>query len=121
MKLLLVDDDPMILLLAARVLEQAGFSVTAVSSAAEALAGARRDPPDAFLLDFQLEDMDGDVLLARLREEAALAATPVVFLTGASGDPELARIRSLGARGVIEKPFDPAELPARVRALLEGE
>lgn len=118
MTLLLVDDDPMILLLASRVLEGAGYVVRQATSGEEALALASAEPPDALILDLHLEDMDGDALLARLRAEPGLEETPVVFLTGTSDARALDALAALGARGVISKPFDPGGLADRLNALL---
>lgn len=119
MKVLVVDDDPLILVLAERVLGQEGFEVRSAGSAREALSTALADPPDAFLLDVQLDDMDGDVLLSRLRDQPALRGIPAVFLTGTSDPEEVARLNGLGALGVIRKPFDPASIATRLRTLLE--
>ncbi|HUH11963.1 MAG TPA: response regulator [Longimicrobiales bacterium] len=118
MILLLVDDDPMILLLAGRVLEAAGYVVRAAGSGADALAQARREAPDALLLDLFLDDVDGDELLPRLRDVPGLAGVPVAFLTGQDDSAEVARLTALGARGVIAKPFDPEALAGEVRRLL---
>lgn len=118
MKLLLVDDDPMILLLASRVLERAGYEVRTAASGADALEAARSDPPDALLLDLFLDDMDGDALLGRLRELPGVASAPAAFLTGARDAAEVARLEGLGARGVIHKPFAPDALAEQVRGLL---
>ena len=118
MTLLLVDDDPMILLLAGRVLEGAGWVVRTAPSADAALAHARQEVPDALLLDLFLGEVDGDELLARLRELPGMTDVPAAFLTGERDTAEMERLRALGARGVIAKPFDPHTLPEQVRRLL---
>ena len=118
MTLLLVDDDPMILLLAGRVLEAAGWVVRTATSAEGALEHARREVPDALLLDLFLGGVDGDELLGRLREVPGMTYVPAAFLTGQRDAAEVGRLRALGARGVIAKPFDPETLSEQVRRLL---
>ncbi len=119
MRVLLVDDDPDMLLITGTVLSRSGsFQVRQAANAREALDLARREPPDAIITDYQLPDMDGDQLLKQLRAEKSLAAVPVIFLTGKSEPADVARLMRLGARAVIGKPFDPLELPDRIKQIL---
>jgi two-component system OmpR family response regulator len=117
-RLLLVDDDPLILLAAGAALRaDGGFSVREASTAEAALSEAAADPPDAVVTDVQLPDLDGPDLLARLRAGPATRDVPVIFLTAASG-PAADRLAGLGASGVIAKPFDLSTFAAAVRRLL---
>ncbi len=119
MRVLLVDDDPEMLLIAGTVLSRSGsFQVSQAASAREALELARREPPEVVITDYQLPDMDGDQLLERLRVEKSLAAVPVIFLTGKSEPADVARLMRLGARAVIGKPFNPLELADRIKQIL---
>ncbi len=119
MRVLLVDDDPEMLLIAGTVLTRSGsFQVRPAACAQEALDLAHREPPEVIITDYQLPDMDGDQLLEKLRAEPALAAIPVIFLTGKSDPADVARLMRLGARAVIGKPFDPQELPDRIKQIL---
>ena len=119
MRVLLVDDDPEILLVAATVLVRSGeFQVSQAGSAEEALASARLNPPEVVITDYLLPDMDGARLLERLRAEKVLALIPVIFLTGKSEPADVERLQRLGARGVIGKPFDPFELVDRIKQIL---
>jgi CheY-like chemotaxis protein len=112
-RLLLVDDEPDIRAIATMALERVGgHDVTAVGSAAEAVAAAERERPDAVLLDVMMPDVDGPVALERLRP--VIGEVPVIFLT-AKQDAE--RLRALGAAGVIAKPFDPLALADEVAAI----
>lgn len=118
-RVLLVDDDPDILLIAGTVLTGSGsFQVRPAACAQEALDIARREPPDVVITDYQLPDMDGDQLLEQLRADKSLAAIPVIFLTGKSDPADVTRLMRLGARAVIGKPFDPQELPDRIKQIL---
>lgn len=121
MKVLLIDDDPDLVILASYALEKVGgFEVVTSAGGAEAVALARREGPDVILLDFLMPELDGPELLALLRSTPELGSTPVIFLTGKEGEAEAERLLALGARGVITKPFDPAALPGEVERLLAG-
>ncbi|MGJ5180131.1 response regulator [Bradyrhizobium oligotrophicum] len=71
--------------------------------------------PDVILLDVMMPVMDGPATLAQLRQNAATADFPVVFMTARTQARETDRFRSLGAVGVIAKPFDPMTLAALLR------
>jgi two-component system OmpR family response regulator len=123
-KILVVDDDPDIRRIAALALERiGGFRVLLAEDAATALDLAAREAPDLVLLDVSMPGADGPSVLASLRALPAVLAgdarpVPVVFFTAASNDAEVERLRALGAVGVVPKPFEVAELPRRVRAIL---
>lgn len=119
MRVLLVDDDPEIALVARLALERFGGHRVALAATAEAaLAAARAEPPDVLILDVLLPDATGPELLDRLRGVPALAGVPAVFLTGKTDDAWAARLSAAGAAGVIAKPFDPTTLAADVERLL---
>jgi DNA-binding response OmpR family regulator len=114
--ILVVDDDPDIRRIAALSLERiGGFRVSLAATAEEALEQATRAPPDLVLLDVSMPGTDGPATLAMLRALAATECVPVVFFTATSSDGEIARLCALGAIGVISKPFDLVDLPARIR------
>jgi CheY-like chemotaxis protein len=120
LEILYVDDEPDIREVAAMALELDGsMAVTTASSGPEALAlldGGMK--PDVVMLDVMMPDMDGPAVLAEMRCRQELASTPVVFITARAQAHELARFVSLGAVGVITKPFDPMTLPIELRAVL---
>jgi CheY-like chemotaxis protein len=86
------------------------FSVRSCSSGPEALATAVDWSPDMILCDVMMPIMDGPATLARLRECPQTVNTPVVFMTARAGTREIEHFKSLGATGVIVKPFDPMTL-----------
>lgn len=86
------------------------------ASGQEALVAATEWAPDVILLDVMMPVMDGAATLSRLRENPRTASIPVVFMTARAQSSELELFRSLGAAGVIPKPFDPMTLAASVRA-----
>jgi CheY-like chemotaxis protein len=89
------------------------------ASGEEALAVAETWSPDIVLLDVMMPVMDGAATLARLRENPRTDRIPVVFMTARAQSREIDQLRSLGAIGVISKPFDPMKLAASVRAHVE--
>jgi two-component system alkaline phosphatase synthesis response regulator PhoP len=118
-RLLLVDDDDGVRFVARSALERVGgWTVTAVSSGAEAISAAVTAPPDAILLDVMMPGLDGPSTLARLRENPATAGIPVIFLTAKARSSQHDTLLELGATGVLVKPFDPMQLSNQVAALL---
>jgi CheY-like chemotaxis protein len=119
-KILVVDDDPDIRRIAALSLERlGGFRVALAASAEEALEEAwGAEPPDVVLLDVSMPGTDGPATLRALRASSATERLPVVFFTATSSEEEVARLRRLGAVGVVAKPFDLADLPRRVSEIL---
>ena len=121
MKILLIDDDPDLLLITKVILEKtAGFHVLQALTGTEALEIARREGPDVVLMDVMMPDMNGPELLTKFRQEASLKDIPVVFLTGKSDPVQVASLGRLGVQGVIGKPFQPLELADRLLAILKA-
>jgi two-component system OmpR family response regulator len=120
-RILFVEDDPDIQTVAKMALEAlGGFIVLACSSGAEALAEVDGFAPDLVLLDVMMPGMDGPTTLIALRALPAAQAVPVIFMTAKVQAQEVSRYRSLGAEGVIAKPFDPMALSDRVRSIWSG-
>ncbi|UCH62875.1 MAG: response regulator [Fidelibacterota bacterium] len=121
-KILLVDDDPVILMTATKSLEKTGdFQVLQAHNAGEAIERARQEHPNVILTDLFLPDKDGTALLDQLLYDDTLSNIPVIFLT-AKTDPSLvAELVSHGAKGVISKPFDPLKLPDQLKEILNKE
>src|SRR5262245_16705603 len=114
-RLLLVDDNPVVLGLTAQLLEGAGHAVAVAADGVEALAALRREPPDAVLLDLGLPGLAGEDVLAAIRREPRWAAVPVALV---SGRPDVAEVAArLCAAGALRKPFDVAELQGLVDRL----
>jgi len=117
-KILLVDDEPVLVETIAYNLEQAGYQVITAADGASALEAAQRETPDLIILDIMLPEMDGLEVCRQLRRESETATTPIMMLT-AKGD-EIDKVVGLevGADDYVIKPFGRRELLARVRALL---
>jgi CheY-like chemotaxis protein len=120
-KILVVDDDADIRRIAALALERlGGFDVVLADSAEAGVELAQRERPDLVLLDVSMPGIDGPAALAAMRANEATRDVPVVFFTAASSDAEVARLRSLGAAGVVPKPFEISELPKLISGFLSS-
>jgi two-component system alkaline phosphatase synthesis response regulator PhoP len=117
-KILVVDDEAVLVETIAYNLEQAGYQVITAADGGSALEAARRETPDLVILDLMLPEMDGLEVCRQLRRENTTATIPIMMLT-AKGD-EIDKVVGLevGADDYVTKPFGRRELLARVRALL---
>lgn len=121
MKVLVIDDDDDIRRIARLSLSRVGgLDVVEASDGPTGVACARAESPDVILLDVMMPGMDGPATLLSLRANPDTAAIPVVFLTAKAMPDEVRRLRSLGVRGVLNKPFDPMTLAAELKAALAG-
>ena len=115
-KILLVDDEPDITANLAPFLERAGFSVATAADGVEALRQIESFAPDLMVLDVLMPSLDGRETLRRLRQKGNW--TPVILLTQVGAAVERAMALEEGADDYLNKPFDPYELVARIRAVL---
>jgi two-component system alkaline phosphatase synthesis response regulator PhoP len=117
-KILVIDDESVLVETIAYNLEQAGYQVITAGDGTSALQAAHRELPDLIILDIMLPEMDGLEVCRQLRRESSTATTPIMMLT-AKGD-EIDKVVGLevGADDYVTKPFGRRELLARVRALL---
>jgi CheY-like chemotaxis protein len=115
---LYVDDEPDIRQIVQISLELSRtMTVHTAESGEQALVVARAVLPDLVLLDVMMPKLDGPGTLHRMRQDPVLAAVPVIFMTAKAMPGEIAHLYSLGAAGVIAKPFDPMLLAGQVTAL----
>lgn len=121
MKVLIVDDEEDVRFVARMSLGRIGaMTVLEASSGEEGIARARAERPDFILLDMMMPGLDGAATFRALRSHAETASIPVVFLTAKAMAPEVQRLKDLGAKGVVLKPFDPMTLARDIRAILES-
>lgn len=114
-RILLVEDDPAIRRTLSRGLSEHGATVTAVTTAVEAIQVLAVDRPDAVMLDLGLPDLDGSDVLAMVR---ATSDIPVVIGTARDDEREIVRLLDAGADDYLVKPFSATQAMARVRAVL---
>ncbi len=115
MRVLVVDDEPMVREVVTRYLERDGFAVTTASTGTEALALVGQSTPDLVVLDLMLPGVGGMEILSRLR---AMGDVPVILLTARVEEADRVLGLELGADDYVVKPFSPRELAARVRSVL---
>ena len=118
-RVLVVDDDELILEVAQMCLEAVGgWQVTTASSGQEGLDRAVSERPDAIVMDVMMPGMDGPTTAVALRENPVTAGIPIVLLTAKAqgkGQPDLS---ALPVVGVLSKPFDPMLLPGTLASML---
>jgi adenylate cyclase len=116
-KILVVDDTPQNIRVLEAVLGARGYAVTSAASGPEALLKVIADPPDLVLLDVVMPGMNGLEVCRQLRDDPLTHLLPVVMIT-ASGDQEKVTALESGADDFVQKPFNQAELLARVASLV---
>jgi two-component system, sensor histidine kinase and response regulator len=117
--IMIVDDNPANLKLLADMLRQQGHEVSSFPLGRLALVAAAKSPPDLFLLDITMPEMDGYEVCERLKSAVALSDIPVIFLSALTAT--LDKVKGFKAGGVdyISKPFQFEEVHARVKTHLE--
>ena len=114
-KLLIIEDDPYIMRALSSILEIEGYALDCVTTGADALSKARSDPPDIFLLDLGLPDMDGLQVIQQLRTQTR---RPIIILSARAQENEKVLALDYGADDYVTKPFGAKELKARIRSAL---
>jgi signal transduction histidine kinase/DNA-binding response OmpR family regulator len=120
-RVLVVDDDSSIRQICREVLELGGYQVRDAGSANTALAEARRFRPDMFLLDVLMPGTDGYRLAELIRADPAIGMAPIMFLSARGDTADKVRAFRSGAEDYMVKPFDTAELLARVAKALDRQ
>lgn len=117
-RILHVEDDPSIQAVAKVALEAVGgFMVLSCSCGQDALDQVQGFAPDFILLDVMMPGMDGPQTLQELGMMVDITQIPVAFMTAKVQPNEIEHYRSLGARDVIIKPFDPMQLATQIRVI----
>ena len=118
-KILIIDDEPDLLKVTVIRLQKAGFEVEASSNGQQALELAQRTMPEIIILDVMMPGMDGMEVKTKLNQDSLTASIPVIFLSGKTDTEAKLKGLGLGADDYITKPFDPQELIARIRSVLD--
>jgi two-component system cell cycle response regulator len=118
-KILTVDDSKTIRLIVAKAFKPFDCMVLEADNGVVGLAVASREKPDIILLDYTMPVMDGFEVLARLRSDPDLKATPVIMLTAEAGRETVIRIAQLGVRDYLIKPFKGELLVERVGRVVD--
>ena len=118
-KLLLIDDDPVLLKLLTTKLTKSGFQIACAQNANEALESLQQGAPDLIVLDLMLPDTNGFALLEDIKANPDWVFIPVVILSALTKQEEKLKGLRLGVMDYITKPFDHEELEARIRNILD--
>lgn len=119
-KILIVDDDPFLLLGLSRRLRANSYDVDCAGDGVSALAGARHDKPDLILLDIGMPGQDGFKVLERLKADEQLSSIPVILLSGRGARSNRERALNGGAREYLQKPAENIQLLSAVQLALEN-
>jgi len=115
---LVVDDEPTIGEVVGRYLQRAGYATRVVHDGRGALSAVERERPDLVVLDLMLPGLDGLEVMRRLRDRDPAARLAIILLTARGEESDRVVGLRLGADDYVVKPFSPAELVARVDAVL---
>ncbi len=121
-KVMLVEDDPDIQVVARMSLKISGIpNIVVVSNGEECLAKVGEFQPDLILLDVMMPKLDGYETCRRLKADPATQRIPVIFLTAKAQQFEMTHGLALGAAGYLVKPFDPTTLHKEIMNVLSQE
>jgi DNA-binding NarL/FixJ family response regulator len=118
-KLLLVDDDPNLILLVKDYLEFRGYEVVTAENGREALIVLGQELPDMIICDIMMPEMDGYGFVEELRKQNQASWIPVLFLSAKGQSQDRIKGLNLGADVYMVKPFEPEELVAQVESSLK--
>ncbi|WP_022668949.1 response regulator [Desulfospira joergensenii] len=116
---LAVDDNPQNLQFLGRLLSDNGYEVGLAQSGRRALVFVEKNEPDLILLDIMMPDMDGYEVCQTLKGNTAFRHIPVIFLTAKTDTQNLVRGFEAGGVDYVTKPFNSAELLARIKTHVE--
>ena len=119
-KLLLVDDDPNLILLVKDYLEFNGYEVITAGHGREAMKILEEEIPDLIVCDVMMPEMDGYTLVERVRQDARTNWIPVLFLSAKGQSQDRVKGLNTGADVYMVKPFEPEELVAQVESSLRS-
>jgi DNA-binding response OmpR family regulator len=119
-RVLVADDDPVILRLIEVNLGLEGFEVVTANGGEDVLAKVKDAQADVILLDVMMPGMTGWEVARRLRENGETSHIPVVFLSARTQEEDRRKGEELGVAAYVSKPFDPVELVETIRLLAGG-
>lgn len=118
-RLMLVDDDPNLILLVKDYLEFRGYEVMTAGNGREALEILENTVPDLLICDVMMPEMDGYTLVQTVREDPRISWLPVLFLSAKGQSQDRVKGLNTGADVYLVKPFEPEELVAQVESSLK--
>ncbi len=120
MRVLIIDDEEDTRSIASMSLTiLGGLEVIEAENGQDGVNKAAAEQPDVILLDMMMPIMDGPSTLEALRSNDRTRNIPVIFLTAKAMTSEIERLKRMGARGILTKPFDPTVLATQMKAILD--
>lgn len=119
MKVLIVDDEPSILLSLDFLMKKEGYEVFVARNGTEALESITENAPQLVLLDIMMPDVDGYEICSQIKQNPEKKDTKVIFMSAKSREVDIQKGYDLGADYYITKPFSNKQLIAKVKELLQ--
>ena len=120
-KILLVDDEPHIVIMVENRIKQAGYEIITASDGQQGLEKARKEKPDLIILDVMLPKLDGYKVCRMLKFDEKYKHIPIIMFTARAQEADRKMGEEVGADGYITKPFEPQVLLAKIKELLAGK
>jgi len=120
-KILLVDDEPHIIMMLENRMKHAGYDVITASDGQEALTKAQKEKPDLIILDLMLPKLDGYKVCRMLKFDEKYKHIPIIMLSARAQEVDKKMGEAVGADGYVTKPFEPQVLLGKVKDLLEAK
>ena len=120
-KVLVVDDEPGMVMILSKFLKHNGYDVITASDGLECIAKAESELPDLILLDNVMPNMDGQTALAKLRTSKETKDIPVIMVTALSDEKNIASAQKGGAVEYVVKPFDYTVLLEKIKQALKSK
>jgi two-component system alkaline phosphatase synthesis response regulator PhoP len=119
-KILIVDDEPNILISLEYLMQREGFEVSVARDGLQAIEAIERDKPDLVLLDVMMPGKTGLEVCQHVRANDKLGKVRIIMLTAKGRETDVAKGLALGANAYITKPFSTRDLVSQVRGLLDA-
>ena len=116
--IIIADDDELVTDIAREALQEAGHTVGVVANGADAWQAILQKRPDLVILDCNMPEAGGILVLRQMRNRIDLASMPVLMLTGRRSDADVELAMREGATAYMKKPFDPDELVFRIENIV---
>jgi len=120
-KILVVDDEPVIVKMLETRLKAEGYEVFTTHSGEEGLEQCKSLKPDTVILDIMMPDMDGNEVAAHMQEDSSLKHIPIIFLTAVIKPNEVPKDRKIGGHYFLSKAFKMEELLEILKRILPGK
>jgi CheY-like chemotaxis protein len=121
-KIMIVDDEPYVIRTIETILEREGYKVVGAKSGNECLKKLKKEPVDLILMDFFMPEMDGRMVIEKIRENPNLKDTKIAFLTAAAfGERGTEILKELNVSDYFTKPIDIHNFKSRIKKILESK